>query len=440
MKTRNRLMALLGACGLVAAMMPTLASSAQAAELPSDLQLDSGSGYVATTDVKLSGAVKADALAAVKKWRQDALDTNVPWPKYDSQTTMRQYLAQNGISETDYLHPKWSYELEKIALQRAVEAADFKLGHTRPDGSHWFELSSNGVESRAEVLAWGGRTVSAAADQWACTDKDSPTRCEKKNYLMNNGSVTGHYIYLINPKLKSYGITGYVGAEADYGAVWAGEANDSIQENQDELNLSGTYSFVTTLTEDRVKEGYSPDRFSWSTGDTGSMPTVTYNYFKKRYSAAGTWSSDDPAIATVTADGDFKAVKDGSTTFKLTANGHSLTFPVTVADDAVTAVTNPEAVTVASGTAPTLPKTVSATHKSGKTKDVAVTWDVIPADKYKARAGGSFTVEGHVAGWNKPVTITVNVTPATVIDAAVKGSDHVTTPAGTAPTLPTKAT
>lgn len=79
MKTRNRLMALLGACGLVVAMMPTLAGSAQAAELPSDLQLDSGSGYVATTDVKLGGAVKTEALAAVKKWRQDALDTNVPW-------------------------------------------------------------------------------------------------------------------------------------------------------------------------------------------------------------------------------------------------------------------------------------------------------------------------------------------------------------------------
>lgn len=441
MKTRSRLMALLGACGLVVAMMPTLGGgSAQAAELPSDFQLDSGSGYVATTDVKLSGAVKAEALAAVKKWRQDALDTNVPWPKYNSQTTMKQYLAEKGISEADYLQPKWSYELEKIALQRAVEAADSDLGHNRPDGSHWFDLNSNGVETHAEVLAWGRRTVSSSVDQWACTDEDSPTRCEKKNYLTNNGSVTGHYIYLIDPKLKAYGIAGYVDPEVDYGAVWAGEANFSIQANQDELNLSGTYSFVTTLTEDRVKEGYSPDKFSWSIGDTGSMPTVKYNYFQKRYSAAGTWSSDNPAIATVTADGDFKAVKAGSTTFKLTANGRSLTFPVTVAGDAIAAVTNPEAVTVASGTAPTLPKTVSATYESGKTMDVAVTWDAIPADKYKVRAGGSFTVEGHVAGWNKPVAITVNVTPATVTDAVVKGSDHVTTPAGTAPTLPTMAT
>ena len=283
----------------------TWGGSAQAAELPSDFQLDSGSGYVATTDVKLSGAVKAEALAAVKKWRQDALDTNVPWPKYNSQTTMRQYLAEKGISEADYLDPKWSYELEKIALQRAVEAADSDLGHNRPDGSHWFDLNSNGVETHAEVLAWGRRTVSSSVDQWACTDEDSPTRCEKKNYLTNNGSVTGHYIYLIDPKLKAYGIAGYVDPEVDYGAVWAGEANFSIQANQDELNLSGTYSFVTTLTEDRVKEGYSPDKFSWSIGDTGSMPTVKYNYFQKRYSAAGTWSSDNPAIATVTADGAF---------------------------------------------------------------------------------------------------------------------------------------
>ena len=67
----------------------TWGGSAQAAELPSDFQLDSGSGYVATTDVKLSGAVKVEALAAVKKWRQDALDTNVPWPKYDSKTTIQ---------------------------------------------------------------------------------------------------------------------------------------------------------------------------------------------------------------------------------------------------------------------------------------------------------------------------------------------------------------
>lgn len=109
-----------------------LPSRAAGAAPSVDLGVGLGGGATGYTVENLhqNGAAE-ESLKAVVKWRQDALnDTSVKW----NGKTMKQYLADNDISESDYLNPKWSNALERIAIQRAIEAWDYNDGHTRPMG------------------------------------------------------------------------------------------------------------------------------------------------------------------------------------------------------------------------------------------------------------------------------------------------------------------
>lgn len=109
-----------------------LPSRAAGAAPSVDLGVGLGGGATGYTVENLhqNGAAE-ESLKAVVKWRQDALnDTSVKW----NGKTMKHYLADNDISESDYLNPKWSNALERIAIQRAIEAWDYNDGHTRPNG------------------------------------------------------------------------------------------------------------------------------------------------------------------------------------------------------------------------------------------------------------------------------------------------------------------
>ena len=72
------------------------------------------------------------ALNEVVKWRRDALnDKQVTFGVYNWQTkqtdyySVSDYLKKLGISENEYLTPKWSNALERIAIQRAIEACAY---------------------------------------------------------------------------------------------------------------------------------------------------------------------------------------------------------------------------------------------------------------------------------------------------------------------------
>ena len=65
------------------------------------------------------------------------------------------------MTESEYLSPQWSNALELIALQRAIEAYDYNLGHTRPNGDSCWTAQYNGIGSWGEILAWGPPTMPA---------------------------------------------------------------------------------------------------------------------------------------------------------------------------------------------------------------------------------------------------------------------------------------
>lgn len=154
-----------------------------------------------------------------------------------------------------------------------------------------------------------------------------------------------------------------------------------------------------------------------------------------------TWSNKEQSDEPVTWD--TSAVKmdtPGTYTVTGTVAGTNVSLKVTVTEAAITAVDNPQQMTVASGTTQLdLPKTVHATFDNGTSRDVAVTWADLSAEQkgiLASRKGGVITLNGTVAGWDKPVTLTINVTPATVASVELSPADtDVTTPSDTAPAL-----
>ena len=99
-------------------------------------------------------------------------------------------------------------------------------------------------------------------------------------------------------------------------------------------------------------------------------------------------------------------------------------------EDKITSLKAAEVITNL-GIAPKLPAKVQATYESGKTADVAVTWDEVAEEKYAAV--GSFEVEGTVEGFSDKAKCKV-----TVGDAVVTKFDvvNVTVVAGYLPEVP----
>lgn len=125
------------------------------------------------------------------------------------------------------------------------------------------------------------------------------------------------------------------------------------------------------------------------------------------------------------------------TSFKVKGTVKDCANPVTVTVKVVApSVTSIDTtvVTTKSGTKPVLPSKVTARYNNGTAGLVTVTWGAIDSAKYKARKGGTFTVNDTVKGTSVKATAKVIVTPAVATDAVTTVS--VTTTAGVAPKLP----
>ncbi|MDO5727095.1 MAG: Ig-like domain-containing protein, partial [Bowdeniella nasicola] len=157
--------------------------------------------------------------------------------------------------------------------------------------------------------------------------------------------------------------------------------------------------------------------------------------------AAVTWSNGDVTNEEITWDAIDSSAWDsiGTVTVSGSVAGTTVTLEVNVVDATITAVVPPADVTTDSGTEPVLPETVTVHMDNDTTAQAAVTWQPIDAASYSPRAGGSFTVSGSVAGWEDPVTITVQVRPATITSVSPTAM-ALTVASGTAPELPEVAT
>ena len=290
-----------------------------------------GDGFVAYTEGTVDQTSVPDAaLAAVVKWRQDALnDTSVKLSTSSGYVTVKDYLSQNGISEADYLNPKWSNALERIAVQRVVENRDSNRFHVRVNGDSCFGATYNGHKSWGEVLAWGVGNISSAIDLWAG---------EKSEYVKEvNGQshgVTGHYTFLIDPSNEEYGF-------AVCGAASSGETTSSYDLANDvtHFNLKGTYDFPVAVSDDELNQGVNANVPSSMSAGDAFTPTAELVFTTGDWTAApwidtykihGTWTSSDSSVLVVNSDGSVTAKGAGTATLTLASQGKTWQYTVKV--------------------------------------------------------------------------------------------------------------
>ncbi len=160
-------------------------------------------------------------------------------------------------------------------------------------------------------------------------------------------------------------------------------------------------------------------RATWSNGDVTDEPVEWQPLLGLTQGGKGPWDFAGDVALTGTVEGTDETV--------------SLT--VSVVQPKVQSVGELAGVSTKAGTAPQLPETVQVTWEDGSTTQESITWDVIdPASYEKA---GIFTVTGTVpSADNARVGVQVTVTAADLTIASVASIADVTTPSGTAPTLP----
>lgn len=324
---------------------------------------------VFTRDTVDQRAVYAQALNGVIAWRKDALaDANIKLPYNGTYLTVPEYLQEIGMTESEYLSPQWSNALELIALQRAIEAYDYDLGHTRPNGDSCWTAQYNGIGSWGEILAWGPPTMRGAIDLWAS---------EKADYLkeLNNEphGATGHYVALITPENRYYGFAGASGTR--YGTTWSGEMASTLQGSQTATNLKGTYEFSVNVSADKLAQGVSVELPSQLKMGQQAQAKAKLAYMGGRYELRGGWTSSNPAVLSVDANGTVTAHNEGTARITISAQGQSFS-----ANAQVSAVHLAFNANGGTGTTPTVAGAVGA----------KVT---VPANAFR-RTGHTFT------GWN----------------------------------------
>ena len=285
---------------------------------------------VYAVDTLHQSSVYQAALKKVAQWRQDALnDSRIKVRYYNPETgyiyfvSIADYLKASNISQEQYLSPGWSNSLEKIAIQRSIEAYDVDLAHTRPDGNSCFEATVGEDSSSGEILAWGISDIASAIDLWAS---------EKDDYIhfLNGESYGqyGHYEELINPDFQYYGFAG--SSAAYYGTVFAGEASDSALGGSSPTNLDGTFTFEVNMSDEHMDQGVTWNAPDTMIAGTSKAASVKLKYANGRYELRGTWTSSNPSVISVDDNGTLHAKTPGTATITVNRQSYSFSKQITV--------------------------------------------------------------------------------------------------------------
>jgi hypothetical protein len=266
-----------------------------------------------------SSATKEQVLNLINQYRYEACKNGYRNPSNPDKT----------LTLDDYIPIKWSSDLEWIAQIRAAEAT-VNESHTRPNGKSCFTISSNGVRSTGESLAWGGSMLSGIKNWYS----------EKSIWVNNENGVTGHYTAMIDPSNRYIGLGSFTQTNG-YWTATAGEFSRVTDLNETKSNLSGTYIQLMEVQKSAVS---TPVIFGTKTLNPGGSSQlsvtsdITYDgiWGEDNISSGilrGTiqWSSSNPAVATVSGGGLVKAIQAGTSTIRaITDDGVTVSCTVTV--------------------------------------------------------------------------------------------------------------
>lgn len=325
--------------------------SASATSFGASTGSTSGQYYTASVNGNINQVTaKAQALDALHKVRQDAYDTNVPI----GSTHIQDWVKTQGLTESQYVNIPWSSNMEKIAMQRAVESG-VCAEHTRPDGTSTFSTSAGGKTSYGEILAWGYSSMANAISVgWAG---------EKSDYLKYMSGQSGygqygHYSIMIGTGYKSFGMSGFQYTTRDYGtqSSWSGEFALDAKDSTTGTNVNANVNADFTITSNRTTvSSVSTSANTVKTGETitasataacnsaNSISNWNAESFKITAAATGgSWVSENANVASVNAsNGVITGESVGSTRIGLrnAATGSVVYGPsITVTQGAITNV------------------------------------------------------------------------------------------------------
>lgn len=322
MKKQKRLTTLL-VFSLVMAMLLQPAEILAATRKSCDSKPKSGNAFFMVKGTFLDES-KESLLKRVNEIRKEACNEGVINP-----TTGKK------LTKKDYVPIKWSADLEKVAQQRAAEAA-IDQGHTRPNGESCFTVKYDGVQSWGEILAWNYSGMIEGINQWYE---------EKYDWVHKTGGVTGHYTQMIDPEHTYIGLGGFnpgddwlcVAGEfmSDDTAAYMGLKN--VDESK--VGVSGTYYQVLEVPASNLKAKL--DACTLEKGKTKKLKAKMiyttrniYGYEKKVNGFAYgkcKWSSSNKSVAVVSSDGTVTAKKKGTAEITvITACGKKATCKITV--------------------------------------------------------------------------------------------------------------
>ena len=253
----------------------------------------------------VKGSYIADIQAAldrINEIRKEACNEGVQDPRNPSRR----------LTSSDYVPIKWSSDLEYIARIRAAEASVY-IEHTRPNGSScWTVKSPDGEQSWGEVLAWNwSNSMVPGINQWYD---------EKEDWVKQNTSaVTGHYTQMIDPSHTYIGLSTFYNEDGAYLNTTCGEFSYGSGMDETRGSAEDNCTQEIEFAQSQVSVSMNLSKEALNVNETAKAELAIEGYRCKVYYVEGktdpiTWSSSDPAVASVDADGTVTGISDGTAT------------------------------------------------------------------------------------------------------------------------------
>ncbi|MBO7649452.1 MAG: hypothetical protein J6S79_01735 [Lachnospiraceae bacterium] len=183
----------------------------------------------------------------------------------------------------------WDYNLEQIAMQRALETA-IRFGHTRIDGTSWSSVTCNGTSSCAENLAGGHRSVGEVYFAWREDNQKSGGQIHRRIMLGEGYTAIGaaHVVY-----------EGEHFWALEFGRVNSGASDPGAVEG----NVSKSFSIDFSKLKPILKATFDESPGDLQYGLEQNLPKISIRLYSADDEYAGTWSKGfwvNPSDYTIT--------------------------------------------------------------------------------------------------------------------------------------------
>lgn len=220
----------------------------------------------------------------------------------------------------------YDYNLEKIAMQRAMELV-VAFSHTSPNGENVLEAHKNEYQASSENIAIGNNLTAAKAfAQLQETNEKYAGQGHRRNMLSDKFHAVGigHVTY----KGWHYWVQVFGDRVVTAAATPANDAETAVVVPVSTANIT-----AQTCSS-------SVERYQITVGNTAVLPTLSFELrTKDTWTAAPSaqattkdtpaWQIKDTAIATISGT-NILAVSPGATSLTTSVNGQSIEIPITV--------------------------------------------------------------------------------------------------------------